>query len=155
LLGCKSQSIGGYLRAPRLAALHRNADHWSSEQCGGVTTNARVESAELATNINGRLNWQARAQAMTMQLVCPQCHKVLEISGAPPAFCAYCGQSLTTSTVTIPAPSTGEFDVHASTLPPRDTVVAPSRLIVPKIVGKYRLLGRLGSGGMGTVFEAE
>jgi hypothetical protein len=85
-----------------------------------------------------------------MQLTCPHCSRILEITGEPPAFCAYCGQSLSKKTLL----STAAIDREAATLPPVDTP-PPEVEKVPEIVGAYRLLRQIGSGGMGTVHEAE
>jgi hypothetical protein len=84
-----------------------------------------------------------------MQLTCPHCSRILEITGEPPSFCAYCGHSLSGKN----AIATVDFDHEGTTLPPTDT--APLEVKTPDVIGGYRLLGQIGSGGMGTVHEAE
>ena len=85
-----------------------------------------------------------------MQLTCPHCLRTLEITGDPPAFCAYCGQSLSRQKLV----STAEFSDGGATQPPADTP-APGDAAIPQLVGGYRLLRQIGRGGMGTVHEAE
>jgi hypothetical protein len=87
-----------------------------------------------------------------MQITCPHCSRSLEITGDPPAFCAYCGHSLSTKKPV----STIEFKTEAATQPPAETdTPAPDDEEVPEVVGGYRLMRRLGRGGMGSVHEGE
>ncbi len=85
-----------------------------------------------------------------MQVVCAKCSHVLEYSGQRPSFCAYCGQALG------PAPkleTTALLDPEAVTLSPAEP--AGETLAPPEKVGGYRLIRSIGSGAMGTVYEAE
>ncbi len=84
-----------------------------------------------------------------MQLICPHCSRTLEITGDPPTFCAYCGQSLSARTTT----STVEFSPENATRAPADTA-AGSGDRIPETIGGYRLVRQIGRGGMGTVHEA-
>jgi hypothetical protein len=93
-----------------------------------------------------------------MQLVCPHCRQQLEFTGPRPKFCSNCGQLLAERT-----PSAVTTD-EAATLPPKhiveaDTLPPPAPVASvpgdePQTVGPYRLIRRLGGGGMGTVYEA-
>jgi hypothetical protein len=85
-----------------------------------------------------------------MHVECPACHHVLEFSAEAPAFCSRCGHAIADA-----KPATAiEYDPDAATLPPSESSGATLGSM-PEIVGGYRLLRSLGSGGMGTVYEAE
>jgi eukaryotic-like serine/threonine-protein kinase len=105
-----------------------------------------------------------------MRIDCPGCLRVLEYSGERPSFCGYCG---------VPLFSASAVRFDASTQPEATTdtnlertAAAPSSLAetvdyqsekrrtaqddqFPDRIAGYRLIRKLGSGGMGTVFEAE
>jgi hypothetical protein len=80
---------------------------------------------------------------------------VLHFVGEAPRFCGFCGRSLPPPGPTLP--------VQVATVPPTIdpcATVAPapgagSDVQVPEVVGGYRLLRRLGGGGMGSVYEAQ
>jgi eukaryotic-like serine/threonine-protein kinase len=84
-----------------------------------------------------------------MQLPCSHCGRVLEFSGDRPSFCAYCGQPLPP----LRGLSTQPLDVPTG--PPAVVSPAGADTLFPDSIKGYRLLRALGSGGMGTVHEAE
>jgi hypothetical protein len=107
-----------------------------------------------------------------MQLVCPSCARSLDYAGERPRFCAFCGHSLSTVAILPAEPAGSEDQTIAPSDPgasrdalavtePPDTVEAsasasgPLGRGVPVTVGGYRLVRRLGGGGMGAVYEAE
>jgi hypothetical protein len=89
------------------------------------------------------------ASPLVLRRSCPKCSRVLEFSGDPPMFCAYCGNALST----VHDASTIAADPPGQDTAPHFTGGATAE--APERIAGYRLLRPLGQGGMGTVFEAE
>ena len=110
-----------------------------------------------------------------MRIDCPRCRHTLEFSGDRPLFCAFCGIALShdpaaPTVVSEGRPSTdagSDLDLGRTAWVESLSETVEYRSILlehqtrsriedyPREVAGYRLLRRLGSGGMGTVFEAE
>ncbi len=91
-----------------------------------------------------------------MILTCPRCRRSLTSSDGDvqPSFCMYCGHKLRDAPST---PVAGEMQTlpYTPTSTELDDDVQTASDQIPASIGGYHLLHLLGSGGMGTVYEAE
>lgn len=93
-----------------------------------------------------------------MTLTCPHCQENLDFTGSRPKFCSNCGHLLGDGRPTATVP-----EAEAPTRPPQPAGEAETQPpgapgaggAAPAVVGPYRLVRRLGGGGMGSVYEAE
>lgn len=96
-----------------------------------------------------------------MQVSCDVCSRSLSYSGERPSYCAYCGKPLGASHLARtdsyqPRPATDT--ASATALPPSNRIITFAGGIsgvIPDQIGGLHVLRQLGTGGMGTVYEAE
>ncbi len=92
-----------------------------------------------------------------MHVTCPRCHRSLSTTepSGPPVFCMYCGQKLRDTDPDLLIPPTVEMRTTSFVPFGPDPDDLPTIETPPEAIGGYTLLKLLGSGGMGSVYEAE
>src|SRR5262245_15969665 len=85
-----------------------------------------------------------------MQVICPWCQKPVPVDAAAPAGggCPHCGKPLVPKPQTVPGVETVS---EASGEPV--TVTAAAEEPLPRVIGRYTVLARVGCGGFGCVYR--
>ncbi len=98
-----------------------------------------------------------------MSLNCSRCQRRIDVLGERPSFCPYCGQSLAESmegatslgSTQRGADETVDYHRGDSTVAVAPASRHGTSAPVPETIAGYRLVRKIGQGGMGSVHEAE